>query len=209
MAPPQSHRNRPTPAAVVAGAITKTYEAWRRGLKLAARTHYRTRFAECGRNVRFDPLTSSISYRNVRVGDNVFIGPGAIIGHATIGRDTMFGPNVHVRDAYHRFDTVGKTIQQNVDDNPGHVTIGEDVWVGEGSVLMRGADIGEGAVIGTKSMVTGRIAPYTVAVGTPARPIKARFSDEELREHLRLRGRTPETVEAFLEERREALADAT
>ncbi len=195
-----------TPAAVLAGAMVKAYEAWRRALKVVARTYYRTRFAECGRNVRFDPLSSSISYRNVRVGDNVFIGPGAVIGHATIGSDTMFGPNVHVRDGYHRFDTVGKTIQENVDDNPGHVTIGEDVWVGEGSVLLRDADVGEGAVIGTKSMVTGRIPPYTVAVGTPARAIKPRFSDEELREHLRLRGRPPETAEAFLEERRAALA---
>ena len=58
------------------------------------------------------------------------------------------------------------------------VTIGHDVWIGHNASVMPGVRIGNGAVIGAGAVVTKDVPPYAVAVGVPARTIKARFSPE-------------------------------
>jgi acetyltransferase-like isoleucine patch superfamily enzyme len=60
------------------------------------------------------------------------------------------------------------------------VSIGNDVWIGDRVTLLDGIKIGDGAIIGCNSLVTKDVEPYTINVGTPARPIKKRFSNEEI-----------------------------
>ena len=62
----------------------------------------------------------------------------------------------------------------------GDITIGHDVWIGYGVKLFKGVTIGNGAVIGACSLVNKSVEPYTVVAGIPARPIRKRFSDEEI-----------------------------
>ena len=50
--------------------------------------------------------------------------------------------------------------------------IGDNVWIGERSTVLKGVTIGEGAVIGCNSVVTSDIPPYAVAVGNPAKVVK-------------------------------------
>jgi len=57
-------------------------------------------------------------------------------------------------------------------NEPRPVTIGSNVWIGFGSVIMPGVTIGDGSVIGCKSVVFDDIAPYSVAAGNPARTIR-------------------------------------
>jgi len=57
-------------------------------------------------------------------------------------------------------------------------TIGHDVWIGRGAVIMEGVSIGTGAVIGMRSIVTHDIPPYAIAAGSPARVIRYRHSPE-------------------------------
>jgi galactoside O-acetyltransferase len=52
------------------------------------------------------------------------------------------------------------------------VAIGNNVWIGFGSVIMPGVTIGDGAVIGCRSVVFGDVEPYTVVAGNPAKPIR-------------------------------------
>jgi acetyltransferase-like isoleucine patch superfamily enzyme len=54
----------------------------------------------------------------------------------------------------------------------GRIVIEDDAWIGAGSIILPGVTIGEGAVVGAGAVVTKDVAPYTVAVGVPARPIK-------------------------------------
>ena len=57
------------------------------------------------------------------------------------------------------------------------VTIGNDVWIGHGAVVLPGRTIGDGAVIAAGSVVTKDIAPYEVVAGIPARTVRRRFSE--------------------------------
>lgn len=65
-------------------------------------------------------------------------------------------------------------------DNKGDIIIGNDVWIGYEAVIMPGIHIGNGAIIGTRAVVTKDVEPYTIVGGVPAKPIKKRFNDETI-----------------------------
>lgn len=62
-------------------------------------------------------------------------------------------------------------------DNHGDIVIGNDVWIGYEAVIMQGVTIGDGAIIGTRALVTKDVPPYTIVGGVPAKEIKKRFDD--------------------------------
>jgi virginiamycin A acetyltransferase len=63
-------------------------------------------------------------------------------------------------------------------DNKGDIVIGNDVWIGYEAVILSGVHIGDGAIIGTRAVVTKDIPPYTIVGGIPAKEIKKRFDEE-------------------------------
>lgn len=63
-------------------------------------------------------------------------------------------------------------------NNMGDIIIGNDVWIGYEAVIMQGVTIGDGAIIGTRAVVTKDVPPYTIVGGIPAKPIKKRFTEE-------------------------------
>jgi len=65
-------------------------------------------------------------------------------------------------------------------DNKGDIVIGNDVWIGYDAVILSGVHIGDGAIIGTRAVVTKDIPPYTVVGGVPAHEIRKRFSEETI-----------------------------
>lgn len=95
----------------------------------------------------------------------------------------------------------------------GGVVLGNDVWVGRGALLLSGARIGDGAVIGARAVVSGEVPPYAVVVGNPGQVVRYRFEqatidrllasrwwdlpDEVLREAVDLL--SSRDVEAFLD----------
>ena len=56
------------------------------------------------------------------------------------------------------------------EDNP--VTIGDDVWIGAGAIVLPGVTVGNGAVIAAGAVVTRTVAPFTVVAGVPAESIR-------------------------------------
>lgn len=62
-------------------------------------------------------------------------------------------------------------------DNKGDIVVGNDVWIGYEAVIMSGVKIGNGAIIGTRTLVTKDVPPYTIVGGIPAKPIRRRFDD--------------------------------
>lgn len=65
-------------------------------------------------------------------------------------------------------------------DRKGDIVIGNDVWIGYEAVLLSGVTIGDGAIIGARSLVTRDVPPYTIVGGVPAKPIRKRFDDETI-----------------------------
>ena len=65
----------------------------------------------------------------------------------------------------------------NAWENKGDTIIGNDVWIGYKAVIMSGVKIGDGAIIGTRAVVTKDVPPYTIVGGVQAKPIRKRFDD--------------------------------
>ena len=75
----------------------------------------------------------------------------------------------------------------NAWENKGDIIIGNDVWIRYDAIIRAGVSIGDGAIIGTRALVTKDVEPYTIVGGIPAKPIRKRFSDETITELERIR----------------------
>lgn len=65
-------------------------------------------------------------------------------------------------------------------DNKGDIIVGNDVWIGYEAVIMAGVTIGDGAIVGTRAVVTKNVPPYTIVGGVPAKAIRKRFSEDTI-----------------------------
>lgn len=65
-------------------------------------------------------------------------------------------------------------------DNKGDIVIGNDVWIGYEAVILSGVHIGDGAIIGTRAVVTKDVPPYSIVGGVPAKEIRKRFDEETI-----------------------------
>lgn len=69
----------------------------------------------------------------------------------------------------------------------GNTTIGHDVWIGSEAMIMSGVNIGTGAVIAARAVVTKDVPPYAIVGGNPIEIIKYRFSKEKIAQLLKLK----------------------
>jgi virginiamycin A acetyltransferase len=80
---------------------------------------------------------------------------------------------------FEEWDLDGKNVA-NAWDNKGDIVIGNDVWIGYEAIILAGVAVGDGAVIGTRAVVTKDVPPYTIVGGVPAKPIRKRFPEETI-----------------------------
>ena len=71
--------------------------------------------------------------------------------------------------------------------NKGDTVIGNDVWIGFEALIMSGINIGDGAVIGARAVVTKNVPPYTIVGGNPAEKIRKRFDDKTIKDLLEIK----------------------
>lgn len=109
---------------------------------------------------------------NMNVHVNASVG-----GEINIGKDCLFGPNVVLRTAGHKFDSLNVLIRKQ-----GHtisnIIIDDNVWVGANAVILGGVHIGQGAIIGAGAVVTKDVPANVIVGGVPAKIIKKRSADE-------------------------------
>ena len=106
---------------------------------------------------------------NIELGDGVYFNAGCTIldtAPVRIGARTLLGPGVQIYCAEHAKDPEMRSKGLEI-AKP--VTIGEDVWVGGGAIILGGVTIGARAIIGAGSVVTRDVATGAVVVGNPAR----------------------------------------
>lgn len=115
----------------------------------------------------------------VKIGQNVAINTHCVIdasenGRITIGNDVIIGPHVVIRASDHRYEDRDIPIRYQ-GHNSGEIKIGDDVWIGGNSVILRNVNIGSHAIVAAGSVVTKDVESYTVVGGVPARMIKRRI----------------------------------
>ena len=96
-----------------------------------------------------------------------------IAGSLTFGKNCLVGPRAMFRTANHGFTTLNVDIIDQIHES-GDITIGNDVWIGAGVIVLPGVSIGDHCVIGAGAVVTQDIPPKSVAVGVPAKAIRLR-----------------------------------
>ena len=114
-----------------------------------------------------------------RAGDHGYMGHGCVIcPRVTVGRYVMFGADVSVVGADHRFDLPGTPMIFSGRPELPATTIEDDVWLGGRSILMAGVTVGRGSIVAAGSVVTKDVPPYSIVAGVPARVLRTRFEDE-------------------------------
>ncbi len=113
---------------------------------------------------------------NLVIGDDVQIGPGCYIsaeGGVRLGNYVLVGANVNILSSSYEYRDIDIPVRwQGM--LYGQVSIGDDVVLGAGSVILKDVSIGRGAIIAAGSVVINNIPPYGVAAGNPAKIIKYR-----------------------------------
>lgn len=91
----------------------------------------------------------------------------------------------HSVDKISTYPFKAKMFEKGIDAiTKGNIIVDDDVWIGQGAIILSGVHIGQGAVIAAGAVVTSSVPPYAIVGGVPARVIKYRFSSDIIRELL-------------------------
>jgi virginiamycin A acetyltransferase len=109
----------------------------------------------------------------IEIGRGVYIGAYCNLGHVTLGNDVLIGSNVHILSGkrQHSFERSDAPIRAQ-GGRFDRVTVGEDVWIGNGAIVM--ADIGAHAVVAAGAVVPSSVEPWSIVGGNPMRVIGTR-----------------------------------
>ena len=154
----------------------------------------------------------SLTNPNLSVGEFTYIADSDFESHVThfypFSRDRLVigkfcqiasGVEFMMNDANHQMNAVstfpfytleGWNMEAPAADNlpfKGDTVIGNDVWIGQDALILPGVRIGDGAIIGARSVVGSDVAPYSIVAGNPARLIRKRFDEELIGMMLALR----------------------
>ena len=140
---------------------------------------------------RYSAIGERVVLREVSVGDYTYFERHAEAIYTEIGKFCSIAANSRINALEHpleRLTTHKLTYRPNeyfrylgVDDQfrerrrAKRVTIGHDVWIGHGGVVMPGVSIGNGAVVGANAVVTRDVEPDWIVAGSPARVLRPRF----------------------------------
>ena len=109
---------------------------------------------------------------NIRLGADVFLNFGCVILDVmavTVGDGTQIGPAVQIYAADHPRDPA---VRRSGAELGRAVTVGRNVWIGGGAILLPGVTVGDDAVIGAGAVVTRDVPPGATVVGNPARVLR-------------------------------------
>lgn len=128
------------------------------------------------------------------IGSHSYIQKNSAVVNANIGKFCSIASNVIIGPGIHKTDRISthpsfylkstplvkKYSDQDTFDSSKRTYIGNDVWIGEKSIIIDGVTIGNGAVVAAGAVVTKDVPPYAVVGGVPAKHLKDRFDGETI-----------------------------
>ncbi|MEU4479835.1 sugar O-acetyltransferase [Micromonospora sp. NPDC023966] len=108
----------------------------------------------------------------IHLGPRTFVNFNAVfldVARITIGADVQIGPNVQLLTATHPVEAAARRAKWEAAQP---ITIGDNVWLGGGVIVLAGVTIGANTVVGAGAVVTRDLPANVVAVGNPARPVR-------------------------------------
>lgn len=166
---------------------------------IGAYTDRKTRLEGC------NSLGMDVFLSEVYMGYGTYVADFSKIFRTHIGKYTSIGQNVTTAVGKHpisenistspsffsmlpknRLRYVRHQSYEELEGNMYSIIIGNDVWIGNNVTILQGVSIGDGAVIGAGAVVTKDVEPYAVYVGNPAKKLKYRFTEEEIRKLLEI-----------------------
>lgn len=148
---------------------------------------------------RYADIGERVILREVTVGDFTYFERNGEGIYAEIGKFCSIAANVRINALEHPmqrltmhkmtyrpneyFRNIGVDMDYRAHRSSRRVTIGNDVWIGHGAVILPGVSIGTGAVIGANAVVSKDVPPYMIVAGVPAKILRPRF-DEKTVERL-------------------------
>ena len=134
---------------------------------------------------------ANVLYHFDFIGDRLIIGKFCAVG--TGAKFIMNGANHNIQGfSTYPFRIFGGAWERNLSPdfafpNRGDTLVGNDVWLGYDSLIMPGLQIGDGAIVATRAVVTKDVPPYAIVGGNPARVIRTRFDDPTIAALLQIR----------------------
>ncbi|TVZ08247.1 acetyltransferase-like isoleucine patch superfamily enzyme [Cellulophaga sp. RHA_52] len=125
---------------------------------------------------KVEPYCRLIGEPKIVIGNNFYANSGChFLGEIKIGDDVMIGPKTII---WGRDHGMKKGIKMNLQDHTNlPVEIGDDVWIGAGVIILKGVNIGNGAVVGAGSLVSKSVPENAIVVGNPAKIVKYREAE--------------------------------
>ncbi len=174
------------------------------GLKVLLYFLKKIQFIKKRRNFQSALLgTNSVIFKNCFlqnsiIGSYTYVQTNSTLINVQVGKFCSIASNVHIGLLDHPLNRVSTspvfydnsqplpfffTSTKTYNSTNVNTFIQDDVWIGQGSLVLAGVNIGVGAVVGAGAVVTKNVDPYSVVVGVPAKHIKFRF-EPEVRERL-------------------------
>lgn len=125
-----------------------------------------------------------------KIGNYTRIKPGCVLKHVEIGKFCSVANNVMIGLGQHPTNLLSTNsifykpgvrtdFAKSIDfEEEKNIHIGHDVWIGNGAVIMDGINIGNGAIIASRAVVTKDVPPFSIVAGIPAKVIRYRFKQE-------------------------------
>ena len=174
-----------------------------RGAHISPKVNFNNHTQFEGTNVVLHGSYVSDSY----IGYGTYISYGTSLPNCQIGRYCSIGSNIKVVTGNHPssvfvstnpmfFSTRkqnGKTLceknkfEETLNINGRNLIIGNDVWIGDGVTFKGGVKIGDGAIIAMRACVTKDVPPYAIVGGVPAKIIRYRFTEEQIKRLLEIK----------------------
>lgn len=136
-----------------------------------------------------------------KIGAYSYTGPNDMIMHSQIGKFCSISWGITIGPGNHNYNRISshdflynnfynikdKNNDDEYDRFGDECIIGNDVWIGANSTILRGVEISDGAVIGANTIVTKDIPPYAIVFGNPAKIVKYRFNETTIDKLLKIK----------------------